>query len=86
MIRTIKVSEKGQIAIPQSMRDKVGISRGDDLILIEIEGKILIEKPKKISQRIKNDFKDILKFNETSLKEVWNNPKDDIWSEYLNES
>ncbi len=33
---------------------------------------------------MKDNFKDILKFSELSLKEVWNNKKDDVWQEYLN--
>ena len=83
MMKTIKVSDKGQIAIPNSIRQKLHIEKGDDLILLEIEGKILIEKSQNISEKIKDEFKDILKFSEQSLKEVWDNPKDEIWSEYL---
>ena len=67
-IKTVKVSDKGQIAIPISIREKIGIDKGDELILFEIEGKILIEKVNKIS-----------KF----FKEVWDNKEDDIWSSYL---
>ena len=82
-MKTIKVSDKGQIAIPNSIRQKLHIEKGDDLILLEIEGKILIEKTQKVSEKIKDDFKDILKFSEQSLKEVWDNPEDEIWSQYL---
>ena len=82
-IKTVRVSEKGQIAIPTSMRENIGIEQGDDLLLVEAEGKILIEKAKKFSQSIKDDFEDILKYNEESLKEVWDNKEDDIWSSYL---
>lgn len=83
MMKTIKVSDKGQIAIPQSMRETLGIGRGDELVAIQIDNKILLEKAKKIEQKLKDDFKDILKFSEQSLKEVWDNKEDDIWNEYL---
>ena len=82
-MKTIKVSDKGQISIPNSMRQRLGIDRGDELVLFEIEGKILIEKQQIISEKIKDDFKDILHFSKQSLKEVWDNPGDEIWSEYL---
>ena len=59
-IKTVRVSEKGQIAIPTSMRGKIGIEQGDELLLVETEGKILIEKAEKISQSMKDDFEDIL--------------------------
>jgi len=83
MIKTIKVSEKGQIAIPQAIREKMGIEQGDELIMFQVDGKILIEKTKKTEEKMKDDFKDILKFNEMSLREVWGNKEDDIWSQYL---
>jgi AbrB family looped-hinge helix DNA binding protein len=82
-IKTVRVSEKGQIAIPTSMRASIGIEQGDELLLVETEGKILVEKADKVSQSMKDDFEDILKYNEDSLKEVWDNKEDDIWASYL---
>jgi len=82
-IKTVRVSDKGQIAIPTSMRENVGIDRGDELLLVESEGKILIEKASKFSKYMKEDFKDILKYSEESLKEVWENEEDNIWASYL---
>lgn len=83
MMKTIKVSEKGQIAIPQSMREKLGIEQGDELVLFQIDGKLLLEKAQKTEEKMIDNFKDILKFSEQSLKEVWNNKDDEIWSRYL---
>ena len=83
MMKTIRVSEKGQIAIPQAVRDSLGIHQGDELVMIQLDNKILLEKLQKIEQKLRDDFKDILKFSEQSLKEVWNNPEDEIWNFYL---
>ena len=83
IIKTIKVSGKGQIAIPQIIREQAGINKGDNIMLIQEDGKIMIEKTNKFSNQIKEDFKDIQKFSENSLKEVWNNKEDDIWNNYL---
>jgi len=79
MIKTLRVSDKGQISLPVSIREKLGISRGDDLILFEVDGKLLLEK----QEKVKDDVKDILKFSEQSLKEIWNNPEDEIWGNYI---
>ena len=59
MMKTIKVSEKGQVAIPQQMREILGINQGDELMVIQMDGKILIEKTQKMEQKMKDDFKDI---------------------------
>lgn len=83
MMKTIKVSEKGQIAIPNQIRETLGIEQGDELVIIQIDNKILIEKAQRTEQKLKEDFKDILKFSEKSLKEVWDNKSDNIWNKYL---
>ena len=78
-IKTIKVSEKGQIAIPLNIRELTGINQGDELIIMESDGKILLEKTQKISKKMEDDFKDILKLSELSLKKFWSSKEDDIW-------
>jgi AbrB family looped-hinge helix DNA binding protein len=82
-ITTVKVSDKGQIAIPQSIRESMKIRKGESLVLLQINNKILLEKSQKAAETLQDDFKDILKFNEKSLEEVWSNKQDDIWGRYL---
>jgi len=82
-MKIIKVSDKGQIAIPQIFREKLGITKGDDLVLFDIGGKLLIEKQQKVEEKLNEDFKNILKFSEKSLEKIWNNKEDDVWGEYL---
>jgi AbrB family looped-hinge helix DNA binding protein len=83
MIKTIRVSEKGQIAIPQIIREQMGIEQGDELVLLQIGGRILLEKAQKTEEKLLDNFKDILKFSEQSLTDVWDNKEDEIWSQYL---
>ncbi len=83
IIKTIRVSEKGQIAIPIEIRERLDILQGDELVIVQNDQKLLIEKAPKISKKIKDDFKDILKYSEQSLKDVWDNPDDEIWNSYL---
>ena len=82
-MKTIRVSEKGQIAIPNQIRETLEIKQGDELVIIQMGNKILIEKAQITEKRLEDDFRDILKFSEKSLKEVWNNKSDDIWNHYL---
>ena len=82
-IKTVKVSDKGQIAIPQIIREKAGINKGDELVMVQADEKILLEKAQKISTEMKDDFKDLLKFSEQSLKSIWDNKEDEIWNSYL---
>lgn len=83
MISTVKVSEKGQIAIPQSIREILRIQRGDELIILQSGEKILLEKSKRIEESMKDEFSDMLKLSEKSLGEIWDNKEDEIWNSYL---
>lgn len=38
---------------------------------------IVKQKAKKVSSKMKDDFRDLLKFSEKSLKDVWDNKQDD---------
>ena len=83
IIKTVKVSDKGQIAIPVEIRAKVGINKGEELILVQEDSKIMIEKAKKVSEAVKDDFKDLVRLSEMSLKSLWDNKEDEIWNSYL---
>lgn len=82
-IMTIRVSDKGQICLPSVIRQKLNIEKGDDLVLFEIGGKILLEKSARVIEKMRDDFEDVLYFSEASLGEVWDNDEDDVWSSYL---
>lgn len=78
----VKVTAKGQIAIPISIREAAKIREGDNLLIVERQGKILLEKTEHLGKGITDDFRDIVKFTELSLKKVWANKEDEIWERY----
>jgi len=75
-VRTVKVSDKGQISIPVDIRELTGIEIGDELLMLQEGNKIFLEKPEVL---LKDDFKDLLKHSEKVAKKLWSNKKDDIW-------
>lgn len=83
IIKTVKVSEKGQIAIPSEMREETGIHQGDELILVQEGKKILIEPVGEVHKQVKDDFSDLLKLSEKSLMKLWDNEADKVWDKYL---
>lgn len=83
-IKTVNVSEKGQIVIPKEIQNSLGIKKGDRLIIITKNKKILIQKAENIEKQMGDDFADLIKFSELSLNKLWSNKKDDeIWNRYL---
>jgi len=82
-LTTVKVSNKGQIAIPASVREEIGVKEGDTLVLFNVGNRILLERAGDVEKAMKDDMKDIAKLSETSLKKLWGNKKDDVWGRYL---
>lgn len=73
--KTVKVSDKGQIAIPKDIRESIGLEKGDEVMLIAEGDIIIIEKIKK------ENFKDLLKLSENVAQKIWDNEEDEIWNE-----
>lgn len=40
-----KVGERGQVTIPKELRERFGIEGGDDVVIHEEAGKLVIERP-----------------------------------------
>lgn len=77
LVKTVKVSDKGQISIPSEIREEAGIKKNDELLIIQEGDKILIEKPS--FKKIKDDFRDLLKHSEAVAKKLWGSKEDDVW-------
>ncbi|MHA1911031.1 MAG: AbrB/MazE/SpoVT family DNA-binding domain-containing protein [Candidatus Kariarchaeaceae archaeon] len=71
--QTIKISEKGQIVIPKSIRDRLGLMKGDTLNIIRDGSIIILEKIDK------ERYEDLTKHAEKVVKRIWDNEHDKIW-------
>lgn len=54
--REVHLGRQGRLVIPAALRRKLGFEEGDTLIAREEAGRLVIEKQKTISQRLKNRF------------------------------
>ena len=88
MIEVINVSSRGQIVIPEKMRESLGIKEGSRLVLVEREGGLLIRKEEEITKHLQEEKRkeDIgwMILAQKSLEDIWDNPKDEeVWKKYL---
>ncbi|MBI4163690.1 MAG: AbrB/MazE/SpoVT family DNA-binding domain-containing protein [Candidatus Aenigmarchaeota archaeon] len=88
MIEVINVSSRGQIVIPEKMREELGIREGTRLVLIEKEGGLLIKKEEEVTKQLQDEKRkeDIgwMLLAQKSLEDIWDNPKDEeVWKKYL---
>lgn len=65
----VKVSSKGQIVIPQVLRQKFGINIGEEIIIAETEeGVLIMKKPKDPAKKMRGLFKN--EFKQSSIELV----------------
>ena len=85
----VTTSSRGQLVIPERIREKHKIKEGTRFILIEHGDKIILEREETINEMLllKEKRLDEMNWNllaEKSFKEVWDNKKDEeTWSKYL---
>ena len=78
-LQTVRVSEKGQIAIPAKIRRSLGLRKGSTLLLIEDRGRLLVTKAERAARAVTDDFSDLIKHSEKAFKELWENEPDRVW-------
>ncbi len=71
-IRTIKITEKGQVCIPREARDLAGFEEGSKVNLIVYPDRVEIRPMKKMS-----DAMMAMLASEKVLAEAWNTPEED---------
>jgi antitoxin PrlF len=84
--KKVKVTDKGQISIPVEIQRKIGIAKGDELLLMAKGGRIVLEKPGRVADLLEDEFADLQKVNEESLKRLWLNKADDVWDQYISQA
>lgn len=82
-LMTVKVSDKGQIALPRLLQRMIGIHKGDRLVVYAMDNKIMLKKINEIVSELSDDFKDMDYYTEKSLAEVWKNEPEGLWEEHL---
>ena len=83
IMKTVTVSGKGQISIPQEIRKQLAVEKGSKLVIVLKDKKLLIRKATDISQSVVNDFEDVVLYSEHSLKGIWDSKEDEVWNRYL---
>ncbi|MBI2137674.1 AbrB/MazE/SpoVT family DNA-binding domain-containing protein [Candidatus Woesearchaeota archaeon] len=75
-IRTARVNDRGQLVIPEDIREDLGITGNSTLIIIERQGELLLKTESEVLKVIEDKFWKAL--SQESLKRAWGK-EDEIW-------
>lgn len=59
-MQTVKVSQGGRVVIPADLRDKLNINQGDELILEERDGELVLASKRQRILRAREEFRRML--------------------------
>lgn len=79
VVRTLRVSEKGQVVLPADVRKMMSIAKGDELVLICDGERLLLQKGARAAAALGDDFADLRIASERVLADVWENEDDAAW-------
>ncbi len=80
-IKTVKISDKGQISIPKDIREDMKLKKGETLVMISDGEKIVMQKPEKLVKSLGEGEKTMI-MSEHALKKDWDNKYDERWNKY----
>ncbi len=80
-VHIVRVSSKGQIVIPQEVRKRHRLRRDTDLVLVESGEAIVLTKKADVEGILKDEFAPFVRASEEALKELWDNPEDEVWND-----
>jgi AbrB family looped-hinge helix DNA binding protein len=86
MLDVAKMSEKGQIVIPEDMRKKLSLKKGSKLVLRQVGRKVILVSEKDFEAQLTLDAQERqgwLLLAEKSLQKDWSDETDDEWGQYL---
>jgi AbrB family looped-hinge helix DNA binding protein len=78
-VRTLRVSEKGQVVLPADVRRAMGIEKGTELVLVFDGERMLLQKEGRVAAAMQEDFSGLLAASEAVLRDVWENEDDAAW-------
>ena len=82
-VKTVKISDKGQISIPKDIRKRLNLKEGETLVMITDGKRIVLEKPERVIKKIKSgEGEKTMLMSEHALKKDWDNEYDERWNKY----
>ena len=83
-IKTIKLSDKGQISIPKDIRKGMHLSKGDKLVLMTKGQQLILQKADLFLKKVGIEEESIgtMVISEGTLKKDWDNKYDERWNKY----
>jgi len=79
--KTVRVSEKGQLAIPVEIRRAMRLRKGSEILILFDGEKMLLARADRAADALLREFDDLLQASSLTARELWGNEADEVWND-----
>lgn len=79
LVRTLKVTDKGQITLPADALRAINARRGTEFLLIQEGDRIVLVKADAVGKKVLDELGGWETLAAPAFAEVWDNDADEVW-------
>lgn len=80
LVKTVKVSAKGQITLPAEAMRALKARKGTEFILVQEGERIILVKAADVGRKVADDTAGFSALGASSFAKVWDNEEDEVWN------
>ena len=81
LVRTVKVTSKGQMSLPVDVLRSMNARKGTELVLVQEGDRILLTKASAVGKRVVDDLGGWEALGASAFQDVWDNDADAVWDD-----
>ena len=82
IVKTVKVSAKGQLTLPADTMRAMNVRKGTEFVLVQDGDRLILTKANTVGKRIVDETRGFEALGVGAFQDVWDNPADDeAWND-----
>lgn len=79
LVKTVKVSEKGQITLPAEALRALNAGKGTEFLVIQEGDRLLLVKADRVGRRVLDELGGWEALAAPAFEDLWNTDADEVW-------
>ena len=82
LVKTVKITDKGQITLPAETLRAMNLRRGSELLLVQEGDRIVLVRASKIGNQVMEEFRGWENLSAPAFAKLWDNEADEVWNDF----
>lgn len=81
LVKTVKITDKGQITLPAEALRSMRARKGTELLLVQDGERIVLVKAADVGKRVVDDLAGFEGLGLSAFHDLWDNEYDEVWND-----